>query len=159
MAHPAHAHKHAHPHPRGGHHHHVHVRPHGKRPAEVAHHHPIARFRRPRAPYATKRVKRVWHHTYKWFPHAVNLGVFNCRRIAGSTTFSQHAWADAWDVASPQSAKTLQPDRYLDAIVAHLRSREAKLAITRILYRVPNHGSHGHVDVDPERRGTPPCAT
>jgi hypothetical protein len=156
--HPGHAHKHVHPHPRGKHHHHIHRHPHKRHPSDLAHHHRLGRFRQPSVPFATRRVRRVWRSVYAWFPHAVNLGTFNCRKIAGSTSWSQHAWADAWDVASPTSAKTLHPDPYLDAVVAHLKLRHDPLEITRILYRVANHFSHAHVDVDPDRGGKPPCA-
>lgn len=166
MSHPAHSHPHLHPHWIVKHHHHPHTATiHGEkkdhsRPSPLAHHHGIPRFRQPSVPTtSTRNVRRVWRTVYRWFPHAVSLGVFNCRKIAGSTSWSEHSWADAWDVASIKSAKTLQPDPYLDAIVAYLRKRLDDLSITRILYRIVNHLSHAHVDVDPDHSGeTPPCA-
>lgn len=154
-----HSHRHLHPHPRGRRHHHPFVRK-GKRPSRFAHEHPIGiSYGRQRPPSpSTRRVKRLWRAVYTWFPHAVNLGIFACRKIAGSDRFSEHAWFDAWDVASPKSAKTLKPDGYLDAIVSHIR-RVGDRFITRIIYRDGGaHESHAHVDVDPDHRGMPPCA-
>jgi hypothetical protein len=100
----------------------------------------------------------VWRFVYRWFPHAASLGIFNCRRISGSSAWSQHAFADAWDVASPQSVKTGRPDDYLRGIVNTLNQRKGALAITRIIFGDAAHQNHAHVDVDPDRGGTPPCA-
>jgi hypothetical protein len=124
----------------------------------MAHHHPIARMFRPKTPYCTKRIASVWQRVYTWFPHAVNLGTFNCRPIADSTTWSEHAWADAWDVSSPQTVKLQTPDAYLDQIVRFIKSLPPKVGVSQILYRIKNHYSHAHVDVEPNYTGTPPCA-
>lgn len=158
IGHPGHAHPHWHPHRKGRNHHHTHFHPHPGRPSNLAHHHPVRRDRQPREPYATQGVKRVWHAVYRWFPRAVNLGTFNCRYIAGTKVYSQHAWADAWDVASTQSAKTGQPDPYLDAVVAFLQDNRDRLSISSIIYRSRNHYNHAHIDVPPVRTGVPPCA-
>jgi len=157
-SHPGHAHPHLHPHRKGKDHHHTHRHPHPDRPDRLAHHHPIPGWRQPRVPYCTDGIARIWRAVYRWFPRAVNLGTFNCRKIAGTQVWSQHAWADAWDVASTQSAKTLQPDAYLDAIVEYLQESRGRLGISSIIYRSRGHYSHAHVDVPPVRTGTPPCA-
>lgn len=156
-----HPHRHLHPHLRGRHHHHPHRTPHGRSPHDLAHHHPITTLQgRPAPPsVATRRVRSVWRFVYSWFPRAVSLGVYNCRRIAGSSSWSQHAWADAWDVTDEETVKTRRPSPYTDAIVHEISVQAGHLHITRVLWADGGaHDTHAHVDVEPERTGTPPCA-
>lgn len=156
----AHAHRHNHLLPRrGGHHHRYPKRLRKGRPADKnAHPHRVTvMFGRTKPPTTgTKRVKRVWRAIYSWFPHAASLGIFNCRRISGSSSWSQHAWADALDISSPDSLKTGRPTPYLDAIVAYVRNLGPW--ITRVIYRDGAHQNHAHIDVEPDQVGTPPCA-
>jgi hypothetical protein len=154
-----HVHRHAHPHPKSKHHHHAHLK-HKGRPSELAHHHPIGPLQgRPAPPTSgTRGVKRLWRNIYSWFPHAVSLGVFNCRRIAGSSSWSQHAFGDALDIASPSSVKSGRPDDYLDAIVEFVHKVIPDQDGGRVIYRDSAHQNHAHCDWPPDRGGTPPCA-
>lgn len=80
-----------------------------------------------------------------------NLGVYNRRYIAGTTTWSQHAWGNAIDlgVVSPTQ---------MDTIVADLKLKKAsgELPVGTILWRVRNHYDHAHVEGSDKRTGTPP---
>lgn len=98
----------------------------------------------------------MWQAVYMWFPRAVNLGIYNRRQIAGSSRWSEHAWADAWDVSDEESVKENRPSEYLKDIVTFLRKRTSDLRITRLIFDDPSHQNHCHVDVDPDHEGTPP---
>lgn len=156
-----HPHRHVHPHRKGSHHHHPHRTPHPRQPSELAHHHPITKLGgRPAPPStATSRVKAVWRFVYTWFPHAATLGIYNCRKIAGSSSWSEHAWADAWDITDHDTSASGKPSNYMDAIVAAIRHRQGELHVTRVLWRDGGvHDRHAHVDLDPDHGGSPPCA-
>lgn len=81
-----------------------------------------------------------------------DLGTFACRRIRGqhatSDAWSQHAWGNAWDVGA-------DPDVLddIESYLSRMRSR-GTLPVGRVL----RYDSHVHVEGDPERTGTPPCA-
>lgn len=153
-----HDHPHAHPHPKGKHHHHWHVR-HPEAPSPRAHHHPMHRGR-PKPPRpSTARVRAVWRFVHRWFPQAASLGVYNCRKIAGSSRWSQHAWGDAWDMTTPGAVKKGTPTPALRAMVKAVRDHAGQLHVTRVIFGDDAHQNHAHVDVDPERTGTPPCAS
>jgi hypothetical protein len=82
--------------------------------------------------------------------NGLSFGVTNCRPIAGSTTWSQHAWSNALDI---HGATTL-----LDKVYAWLIAHRYELQIRVILWRVKDHYDHIHVDPWPKGIGTPPCA-
>ncbi len=71
--------------------------------------------------------------------------VFNRRRIAGTSTWSQHAYGNAVDIFGPK-AKLDQVARYARGW-SHTRN---------VLWQVRNHYDHVHVDFEPPGRGTPP---
>lgn len=77
-----------------------------------------------------------------------DLGVYNCRRIRGKyasgNAWSQHAWGNAWDVAANPAT--------LDAIEAWLPA--SGLPVGTVL----RYDDHLHVEGQPARTGTPPCA-
>lgn len=107
-------------------------------------------------------------------------GVFNCRRIAGSSSWSQHAWGNAGDLfPKPPSA---DDDKQRDAIAHNvvrqatertIANRGRRIAVAHVIdhdarriwepgrgwhtYTGPT-GDHVHVDFAPNRTGTPPCA-
>ena len=94
-----------------------------------------------------------------WFPDA-RAGVWNCRRIAGSTKWSQHAWGGALDLYHKDygySDAQAHQD-YLDEIARWLEDHKADLSIRLILWQVKNHYNHIHVDFWWHNIGTPPCA-
>ncbi len=109
-----------------------------------------------------------------------SAGVFNCRRIAGSSTWSQHAWGNAVDLfpRPPSSDDDLQRreiahwivwqathktrvNRWHPLPVAEVIDHDARVIWT------PSRGWHAysgttgdhvHVSGSPLRTGTPPCA-
>jgi hypothetical protein len=99
---------------------------------------------------ATDRVKNIIKPLWDEFPQLSSWGIYNCRRIAGSTSFSEHAWADAIDLHAPSMS-------YGDQVNRWLNSNKGRFDITRVLWREANHYDHLHVDFDPDHSGTPPC--
>lgn len=84
----------------------------------------------------------------------------NCRRIAGSRTWSQHSWpgGNARDIFGPDKKPSPSSQALLDAVAAYLRSNQIRYGIKRILWRVPDHWNHVHADMWPTGYGFPPCA-
>lgn len=76
-------------------------------------------------------------------------GVYNRRKIAGSQTWSQHAWGNAWDVMVADLATG-------DRLRAWLRQNRLWLPVGTVLWRVPAHYDHLHIEGKPKRRGVPP---
>lgn len=85
------------------------------------------------------------------FPRAANWGIYSCRHIAGSSTWSQHAWANAVDLAPPDRA-------YGDKMAEFVRANAGALRIEHLLWQVRDHYDHIHVDFTPNFTGTPTCA-
>lgn len=103
--------------------------------------------------------------------------VFDCRKIAGSDQFSQHAWGNAADLfVRAGGDKALY--HLADAVVAQVVHRtKANLGRRLAVSQVIDHdnrriwepgvgwhpytgttGAHVHVSGAPLREGTPPCA-
>lgn len=98
----------------------------------------------------------------------VSWGIVNCRRIAGSQTWSQHAWGNGLDIHASFAVMTE---------LASFLSDEAdagRLPIAQILFDssvwTPREGwrhavlstphtDHVHVSGAPMKEGTPPCAS
>lgn len=100
---------------------------------------------------ATARAKAIVVPLWTEFPSLQYWGCYNCRHIAGSSSWSEHAWADAVDVHPPTMA-------YGDRVYHWLMAHKAEFGITRVLWRVTGHFDHLHIDFDPDHSGTPPCA-
>lgn len=77
------------------------------------------------------------------------VGQYNRRKIANSTVWSQHSWANGSDfhVASLEHG---------DVLYAWLAQNKEALGIRTILWRVTGHYDHVHVDFWPKGRLTPP---
>lgn len=100
---------------------------------------------------ATPLAKAIVRPLWDAFPSLDYWGCYNCRRIANSSTWSQHAWADALDVHAPSMT-------YGDQCYRWLMNNRGRFQLTRVLWRVAGHYDHLHIDFDPDRSGTPPCA-
>lgn len=89
------------------------------------------------------------------FP-GVRTEVFNCRPIADSSTWSQHAWGNAIDV---YPASTEQGWLIFEWAVAN----KTRLSLSTICWQDrggcdPNdHRDHVHIAGSPKMVGTPPC--
>lgn len=83
------------------------------------------------------------------FPNIPRIQTTNCRPIAGTSTWSQHAWGNAGDIFGDTAT--------LDQVRDFLRS-EFSAHIRVLLWRVKDHFDHVHYDPWPKGVGTPPCA-
>lgn len=101
------------------------------------------------------------------FPRVSRVGIYACRHIAGSTSWSQHSWGNAIDVFGPQStlarvarwASRPRRSRRLavQTVIWHDRVWSAETGQWSHYSGIP-HVAHVHVDFRPRRYGTPPCA-
>ncbi len=106
-----------------------------------------------------REVERRWSNVKSW-------GVQNCRKIANTTIWSQHAWGNAWDLTSPSRVLIAGPRtrynplhmRYVDRIHEYLDANRNTLEIRTLLWRTAAHWDHIHVDTWRKGWGTPPCA-
>lgn len=109
----------------------------------------------------TAAIKQVVAYVYDKYPRATNLGIYNCKKIQGSDSWSQHSWANALDIGGNEA--------YLNEIAADLlgQARSKKLPIAQILWQKENiltggsvydHEDHIHISASPMFTGTPPCS-
>lgn len=101
------------------------------------------------------------------FPNHLNLGWYNCRIIEGTSTWSQHAWGNAYDAGGPFTV--------LQAIATHCVNKAiaGALPVAQVIFNhrvwqpgsgwtnysgVDQHTTHVHITARPEMTGTPPCA-
>lgn len=128
---------------------------------------------------AVARIVRVLQRA-KVAPRIARAGVYNCRRIAGSSSWSQHAWGNAVDLFPDPPTFDDQADlrAVADAAVYQAThrtpaNRGRRLAVARVIDHdagrqwTPSEGwhvyggtkgPHVHVEGAPIRTGTPPCA-
>lgn len=79
----------------------------------------------------------------------VSIQTTNCRKIAGSNTWSQHAWANAGDVFGTTEV--------LNEVHSYLQSQYSWI-IRVLLWQVADHFDHIHFDPWPKGISDPPCA-
>ena len=106
---------------------------------------PIAELnRRVRLQFADEFADRRLYH----------LGIYNRRFIAGTTTWSQHAWGNAMDIGVARAHRPALGDR----LKAWIRTedRAGRLDIGLILWQVRSHYDHLHIEGSPKMYGTPP---
>jgi hypothetical protein len=100
-------------------------------------------------------------------------GVFNCRTVAGSTTFSQHAWGNAIDIfCDEDDLEAIAKNVVLQATKQTKANDGLMVPVGMIIHHqqvwTPNQGfhtvssvephiTHVHVQFLPEKVGTPPC--
>ena len=96
------------------------------------------------------------------FP-GIRFGRVNCRKIAGSSAWSQHSWNNARDIYPPSSIPYLTSNdgeyrEYLDEVHAFILANFEALNIRVFLWQVKSHYNHIHADFWPRGWSTPPCA-
>ena len=96
------------------------------------------------------------------FP-GTRFGHYNCRAIAGSSSWSQHSWNNALDIYPPKDIPYLASNdgayrAYLDEVYAFIETHLVELNVRVHLWQVTNHYNHIHIDFWPRGWGTPPCA-
>ncbi len=100
------------------------------------------------------------HHGLAWslyvyavvksqFPRVTSMGIHNYREIAGTNTWSEHAWANAVDIGVPSLA-------YGDQVYRYLNGKRGWLNIDNLIWRQPSHYNHLHVDFNWAHGSTPP---
>lgn len=104
---------------------------------------------------ATAPARRVSFLVQREFPDARVDSNVVCRTIAGTTSWSQHAWGNALDIFGPPDA--------LERIYRGLAADRARYDVRTLCYRgrggcTTPHDDHVHVDFNPKGTGTPPCA-
>jgi hypothetical protein len=83
------------------------------------------------------------------YPDLPRIQTTNCRKIAGSKTWSQHAWSNAADIFVDRELGDVLADRLRATFGGHIRA---------LLWEVADHFDHIHVETWPIGTGTPPCA-
>lgn len=111
------------------------------------------------------RIDRIYSEVVAKFDHVGSAGICACRPIAGSSTWSQHAYCNAWDIVASFNE--------MGKISAWLVANHGRLDIHTVIFNhriwsaasgwhaytgVDPHTGHVHVDCDPWGNGTPPCA-
>jgi hypothetical protein len=103
------------------------------------------------------------------FPDAGTLGIYNRRKIANSTSWSQHSWGNAVDIKSP-ARMALPPNvsssqydpryaehfAYMDRVNAWIMRNAYLYHVRYRAWRRSDHYNHIHVDFNPKQYGTPP---
>lgn len=96
------------------------------------------------------------------FPKVHSMGIFVCKQISGSSTWSQHSWANAVDMGGPGDWGSDVYVAYIDKVVNYINKLEAKhmVPVSQVLWRgVANHyPGHVHFSGAPLMTGVPPCA-
>jgi len=83
--------------------------------------------------------------------YGLAIGVTNCRKIAGSQTYSQHSWSNAGDIYTTN--KDLQ-----DKVAADIKATFGPHVRNVLTWRYnAAHWNHVHVDMWPKGWLTPPC--
>lgn len=93
------------------------------------------------------------------FPEA-KAGVWNCRKISGSSAWSQHSWGNALDLRHEDTGYSTgaKNQAFLDDVHRWIKTYQWELSVRVLLWRVRDHFDHIHMDGWPKGYGTPPCA-
>jgi hypothetical protein len=102
-----------------------------------------------------------------------SAGVFNCKQIAGSSTFSQHSWGNAVDLmAAPDDLERIAHNVVNQGTKKTKANGGDLLPVDRVIYKDREwrpdqgwfaymgepHTNHVHIDFRPALDGRPPCA-
>ena len=114
------------------------------------------------------RIDKIYSHTLNHFSGLSNLGIFACRRVDGTNIWSQHAYANAWDIGASTMEKLVE---VADWIVAQAKTGEFKGIVSHVIvanriwqpstgwrYYGGNYHYHVHVDAYPNYTHWPSCA-
>lgn len=105
----------------------------------------------------TPNTQRIVDAVQEEFGSRVRVGAWLCRRIAGTFTWSQHAYTEE-EYGYLGNAADVFPDTQAtgDRVAAFIRSEYAEI-VKVVLWRVRDHFDHVHYDTWPTGIGTPPC--
>lgn len=115
-------------------------------------------------PYATQGVETLWSDLYASIEEVglsdthevVFMGIYNCRRIDGSSSWSQHAYRNALDFRIRRKGTNTSIDT--SATTQVVNRIRAKGNAAEILWQTSGHTYHAHCTGAPKRYGTPACA-
>lgn len=89
-----------------------------------------------------------------------NAGIYNRRNIAGTSTWSQHAWGNAIDIVIGSTTNVLNSElaqAKMDMMAGWTAANHNALRVATQLWRAnADHMNHMHVDFWPQGTGTPP---
>ena len=100
----------------------------------------------------------LWRDVSAQFPGVRNAGIDSCRKISGSSSWSQHAWGNALDIGVGTN------QALGDLVYQYLVRNKTRFGLGTICWKSAGgcdpaaHKDHVHVEGLPKRRGTPPCA-
>lgn len=97
----------------------------------------------------TPNINTIIEWVRQEYPNLPRIQTTNCRPIAGSSTWSQHSWANAADIFVDKQTGDELYERLRATFGEHIKT---------ILWQVRDHHDHIHLDTWPTGIGTPPCA-
>lgn len=116
-------------------------------------------------PAATDGVKKLWDAIQvatiaaeKHFGRKLDvvfMGIYNCRRISGSYSWSQHAFRNGLDIRIRRTGALASS---IDTEATTFVVNKVRSLAAETLWQVPGHTYHAHFTGAPKRYGTPPCA-
>jgi hypothetical protein len=94
------------------------------------------------------------------FPSVRSMGILVCKRISGTSNWSQHAYGNAVDFGGPGSWGSPENIALLDDVVDYVNALAPILPVSQVGWRNwPDHyPGHVHFSGAPLRSGTPACA-
>jgi hypothetical protein len=115
-------------------------------------------------------IDLIWTMVLKKWPGIANLGICNCRHILNSSSWSLHAWCQAWDVGSPNMTLLKEIADWVieqNAPGQMFAGLCCEVIVDKTIW-TPEEGKHPytgaqhfhtHIGVFPRHEGqTPPCA-
>lgn len=109
----------------------------------------------------TPAIKELWDATYAAFLalgpgyEFVYMGGFVCRKIDGTSIWSQHAFHNAFDF---RIRKAAADSGSIDTTATSKVVNAVKSKAAEALWLVASHFFHAHLTGDPKKFGTPACA-
>lgn len=110
----------------------------------------------------------VRFHLYTAFPRLESWGICNCRRVAGSSSWSQHAYCNAEDVHAAFNVMEDATTWLVRQAQSGLNLPVAQAIFNRRVWEpsrgwreysgVSSHTDHIHISGSPMREGLPDCA-
>lgn len=108
----------------------------------------------------TPAIKAAWDSSWAAFRQLgpgyefVYMGAFVCKKISGSSTWSNHAHHNAYDFRIRKTAAdSASIDEAATTRVVHGTDHASEK-----IWQSPGHTYHAHITGDPKRFGTPDCA-
>ena len=107
----------------------------------------------------TKWADYAYKELQERFPE-LRAGRCNCRKISGTSTYSQHSWCNALDIYHKDWGYSTNPihQQWLDTVYDFIEAYREELSIRVRIWRKRDHFNHIHIDGWPKGYATPSCA-